>query len=461
MAEISEIVRVQISRETATVSQMGFGILNIVGESDKLPSTDIVTLTNDAAMVTGNVYAAKLNGIALAGAGLTFNTDNDTTMDAIAVIIAARAEVDTAVATDVGAVGYKNTITVTSEQDVQLEFTEVAITGGASQPDVTVAKTQALTRIRSYASLTGVADDFATTDLEYIAAEAAFSPSPRPTEIKISRKNSSGETWVEALNAIVLEDNAWYGLIVCEKYQTDVELIAGWTETKRKIFGIASNDAGIIAATTTDIAYHLQSNTYIRSFCIYHPDADGSVTDPFPDSAAFGKMFPYGPGKATWMFKPLTGVPATILTATQSANALGKNCNIYETIGGINMLREGTVGSGEYIDIIQSVDWLESRMAERIFSRLANSAKIPYTDAGIGTIEADVRAQLDEAISQGVLSANTDPDKYGGRKYSVTIPKVADISVVDRGNRLLPDIEFAATLAGAVHEVEIIGTVTV
>ena len=43
-------------------------------------------------------------------------------------------------------------------------------------------------RVRTYDNITGVAEDFATTDEEYLAASAFFSQVPQPTEIIISRR---------------------------------------------------------------------------------------------------------------------------------------------------------------------------------------------------------------------------------------------------------------------------------
>jgi hypothetical protein len=42
----------------------------------------------------------------------------------------------------------------------------------------------------------------------------------------------------------------------------------------------------------------------------------------------------------------------------------------------------------------------------------------------------------------------------------VTAPKVADIDPADRAARLLPDVQFSATLASAIHAVEITGSLT-
>jgi hypothetical protein len=140
------------------------------------------------------------------------------------------------------------------------------------------------------------------------------------------------------------------------------------------------------------------------------------------------------------------------LTTTESLNARNKDANTYEAIAGVNITREGTMASGEFIDVIRGVDWLHARLQERIYSRLVNLDKIPFTDAGIAIIEAEVRAQLQTGIDNGFLTANPAP--------TVTVPLAADVSANDKASRLLPDIEFTAYLAGAVHKVQIDGVVT-
>ena len=52
----------------------------------------------------------------------------------------------------------------------------------------------------------------------------------------------------------------------------------------------------------------------------------------------------------------------------------------------------------------------------------------------------------------GILAA--DP------AFTVTAPAVADVSAGDKTARTLPDVDFDATLAGAIHKVEISGTVS-
>jgi hypothetical protein len=166
-----------------------------------------------------------------------------------------------------------------------------------------------------------------------------------------------------------------------------------------------------------------------------------------------GDRFPSSPGSSTWMFKTLVGITVDSITSTQSTNIRNKNGNTYETVGGVNITREGKVASGEYIEVIRGVDWLESRMEERIYSRFVNLPKIPYTNAGIAIIEAEVRAQLQEAVVAGVID--------GEQAITVTVPLISEISVNDRANRILPAITFEAKLAGAIHKATVRGTVTV
>ena len=79
--------------------------------------------------------------------------------------------------------------------------------------------------------------------------------------------------------------------------------------------------------------------------------------------------------------------------------------------------------------------------------------KVPFTDPGIAQVEGAVRGVLNQSVGQGILSE--DPE------FTVTVPKAADVSTVDKSNRLLPDVKFTGTLAGAIHEVDIDGTVSV
>lgn len=312
-------------------------------------------------------------------------------------------------------------------------------------------------RIRFYTDpATMLTDGFLSTSLEYLAALAIVAQNPRVVRFAIGRKLTGAdgsETWTAALNTIQLENSDWYGFIITERTQADQEEVATWAETAVKIFGISSDDSGIPAATTTDIAAYLDTNSLSRSFVIYHPDADGTVADPWADAAWLGERFPSDPGSSTWMFKTLAGVASYELTDTQRTNILGKNANIYTVIAGVAITQNGTTGEGEYIDVIRFIDWLTSEIETNVYSILVNSEKVPFTDAGAAAVEAEVKKALADGIASGGLTDNPAP--------TTSVPLVADVSAADKAARLLPDVEFTAVLAGAIHSTTISGIITV
>jgi len=99
-----------------------------------------VQISLDAELISDNVFAAEVNGIALAGDGLTFSGSNDATLAAIAEIFLDLPEVSAAAISEVGGVGFDNTITLTRALGYALVVDEVSISGGVSQAEASVAE---------------------------------------------------------------------------------------------------------------------------------------------------------------------------------------------------------------------------------------------------------------------------------------------------------------------------------
>lgn len=175
----------------------------------------------------------------------------------------------------------------------------------------------------------------------------------------------------------------------------------------------------------------------------------------FPECAWAGYMLPSYPGSETWKFKALTGVvpvPKTILTPTEEFNALAKNANLYTALAGVGHTHEGVMASGRFIDIQRGIDWIKARISEAIATRLLNSQKVPYTDAGMAVFEGDIANVLDLAVTMGILGPILD---NSGDYYRITIPKVADQLAADRAARTVKGITIQAQMAGAVHSLDI------
>jgi len=304
-------------------------------------------------------------------------------------------------------------------------------------------------RVQEYSGIEGVGEVFATTDPEYVAANAVFSQSQSPARIKIGRIDSADTTFTDGLNAIAGADDDWYALMLTSRDQTDQEDAAAWAESNDKLLGIAS-DAALDSGTA--VYDTLQSNAYDRTWAFYHTAADGTANDPYPEAGLFGLLLSTDPGSATWWFKTIAGIPVDELSAGERSDAEDLGVMYYTRVAGVNITRGGTVGSGEYIDIMRGIDWLKARLSEDVFTLFVNVPKIPFTDAGIGSIESIVKERLSIAIDRGVLAANPEP--------VVTVPLANDVSTADKGSRLLRDVKWNGTLAGAVHKVEIRGVVT-
>lgn len=244
-------------------------------------------------------------------------------------------------------------------------------------------------------------------------------------------------------------DNDWYAL-ACIDRDPDVVLdVAAWIESRIKIFGTASANPNIVnvaaGVDTTTLAARFKILGYSRSFVMYHQNAD----EDYPECAWFGRVLPLDPGSETWKFKELNGIPYSPLTSTQSKNAMDKSANTYEYIAGRGMTANGTMASGEYIDIIRGIDWLTSTIQINVFNVLLNNNKVSYTDAGIAVIEAEVRRALQRGIDQDFIAESPEP--------TVTVPKAADVPPNDKANRILRNVRFQATVAGAIHAVNIQG----
>jgi hypothetical protein len=249
------------------------------------------------------------------------------------------------------------------------------------------------------------------------------------------------------LNLIRAASLDWYGFVIDSCATSEQTDAAAWAETQRVLFVPTSGDTDILTASTTDFFSDLEGFGYARTIPLF-----SQTQDSFAGAAWLGGMLTFQPGEATWAFKTLAGVPVDTLTAAEIANILAKHGNWYVSIGGVSITQNGWSSAGEFADITLFVDWLTARIIERIFALLVNSPKLPYTDASVDLVRSEINAQLLEGIANGGLVAGTE---------IIEAPLVSEVSSVNRAARLLPDVNFSARLAGAIHSIEIRGNLSV
>lgn len=322
--------------------------------------------------------------------------------------------------------------------------------------DVKAGATAFNERTRTYTSLAGVAVDFADTTRIYKAAAAMFSQAVRPAKIIIGRKDPTDATWTAGLDAIAAENDTWYLFtatdINAQLVEADQATVAAWAlSSGRKVYVVQSTDTDALASGTVagSLVGTLKGLSNDRAAVIYHAAANETQC---ADAAWVGNCAPFDPGSQTWAYKQLQGVTPDALTATQEGVLSANNGNRYVTVAGVGVTRDGKVASGEYIDIRIGIDWLNARLAENVFSLLVNVRKVPYDDSGIQLVVGTVEATLNEAVRLGILQAGT---------VVVTAPRYSEIPEADKLARNLPDVKFTALLLGAVHTVEINGTVSI
>jgi len=437
---IEEVIQVNISRETSAVSQAGFGT-GMFLDAHKRFTNRVLEISSASELLdagflsTDNAYKAALS---------YFGQELKPTK----LAIGRRDSDDIATLTfDAPTVGKVYSITVNDEV---LSFT-------ATASETTAAEVAAAFELANTAGFTSAAITFDDTAADGTATITPTVPGTDYTvksELNIEVAFTFSETLSDAFTAVKNENADFYFVMCYSHLKSDVLEMAAVVEAESKLFFTSNSEAEAYNTTdatdSTSTLKALKDAGYNRTACLYSAVAD-SV---YPEAAQVGGSAPRAPGSITWAFKSLAGVTVDSLSAGEISNVKNKNGNVYTnlTASGSPAVRDGKVVSGEFIDIMRGVDWLEARLSERILSLQLNSAKIPYTDNGLALIEAEIAAQRQDGINAGLLA--------GSEEDTIFIPKVRDISFNDKANRVLRGVTFEFILAGAVHLTIINGTVT-
>lgn len=308
--------------------------------------------------------------------------------------------------------------------------------------------------VKTYTSLDEmVLDGFAVSDPEYLAAQRLMGQKNKPAKflvglVTLAADPEATSTWAAELGAIFQADSSWYALIPAEYGAQDLDAAAAYVATVDRIMAVTVHGADTLTNATSGIAHTLKTANHDRVAMFYHATATEQLA-----AASLGERLPMVPRTGTFKFKSLSGSPVSTLNPTEITNARAKNVNLYLSYGGTPIITEGVMASGEFIDVIIGTDWLKARIAENVFSRLANLPKVEYSDVGFSVVESAIREVLAAGVRNGII--------LDDETLTVNVPLKATIPVNDRAARILPDVTFTATLSGAVHFVQIRGTVSI
>lgn len=287
---------------------------------------------------------------------------------------------------------------------------------------------------------------FDETSKVFKAARLMFSQKNAPKKIAVCAVTDSAE---KAMADVSITGKSWRQLIVVNENAesaTSVTSISAAVETlEGKMFyaGLETDDA-----TTMTVSG-------IRRTVLFYCDATEDV--PVPVAALVGETAGLAAGSFTYKNMPLTGIAAQDLTDAEIEAIHKKGGITFVQKAGDNVTSEGKVAGGEYIDIIDSEDYIVQQMAYRTQKVLNNNVKVPYDNNGIGLLESVAKSVLQEAYNNGMIATNED----GSPAYTVDYALREDTKETDRANREYLGGNFSFKLAGAIHQVEITGEITV
>jgi len=330
----------------------------------------------------------------------------------------------------------------------------VAGTTGATGPSGTKQAIVDGTVTWKYIGPTVTATDTGPGTSVVIAQDTAGAPFLLEVEKRalLTQKDNTPDPGIVAdLTAVrtALDGNdSWYGLITDSHGEIEIALVAAAVESLRKFYLASCADDEILTGSATDLASDLEAANYARTALLW-----STKPHTFPEAAWVGRVFPLDPGSETWKFKTLTGIAADTLSSTEQTNLDAKKANHYQLVAGVNITAEGVTSSGEFIDVTRFIDSLQADIEESVFERLAALPKAAFTDSGIAIVENEVRGALLRGVETSGLAADPAP--------TVTVPLASAVSGADKNARILRDVTFTATLAGAIHNLIISGRLSV
>lgn len=251
------------------------------------------------------------------------------------------------------------------------------------------------------------------------------------------------------LTAINDEDEGWYGLCLDVNSADSIEAAGTWTEARRKLFFPMTADYGLLdSSEEDDIGTTTQALSLVRTLGIWHRNIGE-----WANIAWAAVNLAPAPGSYTAAFKALAGITVDSLRTGESSALKAKYWTRYTTTGGANITYEGRASSGRFGDITRGVDWLDTQIQYAIWGLLINNPKVPFTASGLSSIKGAVEVEINRAAKAGLVD--------GDSEIEVTVPLLSEVDPSDKINRLLTPVTYRCRLSGALHGVEVYGTVNV
>lgn len=330
--------------------------------------------------------------------------------------------------------------TYTQVKDITVNITTQSAAGsvGLGNPLVIAGKAAAV----AYAECNSLADvtkaGFAADTAVYKACAAIFAQKNKPKTVAVCATDGKVAEWVAANKD---KDFRQVIPVLGTEDSTLAELVTAVSGLDGKMLFAHVKTKDELPATQSE-----------RVVCVVY-----NGKSEYPNAAVVGESAGREAGSFTYKNLVLTGIEPEDLNpaAVDEIHDAGGMCIIKKA--GDVVTSEGKTTDGEYVDIVDSKDYIVNNIIYQGQKLLNNSGKISFDNVGISQLENVVTGVLADAFRLGIIAANED----GTAAYSTNFATRAETSAADRTARTYNGGNFTFDLAGAIHNATINGTLVI
>ena len=329
----------------------------------------------------------------------------------------------------------------TRVKDVNVNITEAAVAGsiGLGIPLVITGKAAEEVAFVECAELADViAAGFGTDTNVYKACAVMLSQNDRPAAFAVCATTDTIADWI-AKNYD--KDCRQIVPVLGEEDSTLLEIATAVNAVEGKML--------FLTVKTADELPVIQSDKVVA--VVYNGASE------YANAAVVGATAGLTVGSFTYKNIKLVGIEPEDLGAgeVKAIHEAGAMC-ILKKAGDV-VTSEGKATSGEYIDVVDSEDYIIANITYKGQKLLNDSPKLTFDNVGISQLENAVTDVLADAYNMGIIATNDD----GTAAYSTSFASRSETSASDRADRHYKGGKFSFDLSGAIHNATINGTLNI
>lgn len=280
-----------------------------------------------------------------------------------------------------------------------------------------------------------------TTSSVYLAAAAYFSGSVSPDRMVIGQVLAADADAGAALARIRAAGISPYYVAVEARDDASRNAVATYVSAQR-MFHISVSNATDDMDTVGSTALTLNQE---RTLVLFE---DGTAADTYNDLRLMG--FASAATAGSWVASSLlvNGAVSVDVTEGQYAQAIANRTNFFSDFGGNIVLQDGKASSGEWMDIIVNLDWVDARLEEALALLKIKRNKVGYTEKGLSLERLAIMDVLGKAQDLGIFAS-----------WNLTTQSAASQGADKRGTREYDGHEWEAQLEGAIQYTVVKGKV--